>query len=138
MSDMDTRLRATFETFTDAELVDLVLDHSGAKSPKSQRIARALLDERNVQPLDYPAIIDAAQASGEIGRPGKVTALPRSLFYSGWAAAIVGAVVGYLVGRELVLAGFIGAMAGLTVATIGRAVRKRHLRKKGLGYALKA
>jgi hypothetical protein len=50
----------------------------------------------------------------------------------------VGAVVGYLVGRELVLAGFIGAMAGLTVATIGRAVRKRHLRKKGLGYALKA
>jgi hypothetical protein len=106
MSDMDTRLRATFETFTDAELVDLVLDHSGAKSPKSQRIARAILDERNVQPLDYPAI--------------------------------VGAVVGYLVGRELVLAGFIGAMAGLTVATIGRAVRKRHLRKKGLGYALKA
>jgi hypothetical protein len=138
MSDMDTRLRATFETFTDAELVDLVLDHSGSKSPKSQRIARAILDERNVQPLDYPGIIDAAQASGEIGRPGKINALPRTLFYSGWMAAVVGAAVGYLIGREPVLAGFVGAMAGLTVATVGRAVRKRHLRKKGLGYALKA
>ncbi|MGD2063513.1 MAG: hypothetical protein PVF51_08040 [Nitrospirota bacterium] len=138
MSDMDTRLRATFETFTDAELVDMVLDHSGTKSPKSQRIARDILDERDVQPIDYPGIIDAAEASGEIGRPGQVTALPRTLLYSGWGAAIVGAAIGYLVGRELILAGFVGAMAGLTVATVGRVVRRRHLRKKGLGHALKA
>jgi hypothetical protein len=138
MSDMDTRLRATFETFTDAELVDMVLDHSGVKSPKSQRIARAVLDDRGVQPIDYPGIIDAAQATGEIAKPGKAPLLPRSLYYSSWAAAVVGSAIGYVASREPVLAGFVGVMAGFTVATIGRVIRKRHLRKKGLGYALKA
>jgi len=139
MSDMDTRLQATFETFTDAELVDMVLDHSGTKSPKSQRIARTVLDERGIGPIEYPRIIEAAQVTGEIGRTAlHPPAMPRSLHYAGWGVAAVGVVAGYLVYREVVLAGFIGAMAGFAVATVGRTVRKRYLQRKGLGHALKA
>ena len=139
MSDMDTRLQATFETFTDAELVDMVLDHTGSKSPKSQRIARLVLDQRGVQPIEYPRIIEAAQATGEIGRPGpRAAAMPRALRYAGWGAAVVGAAVGYLVYREPVLALFIGAMVGFTVALVGRTVRRRYLQRKGLGHALHA
>ena len=139
MSDMDTRLQATFETFTDAELVDMVLDHSGTKSPKSQRIARLVLDGRGIQPVEYPRIIEQGQVTGEIGRPtSRAAVMPRSLRYVGWAVAAVGAAVGYLVYREVVLAGFIGAMAGFTVAIVGRTVRRRYLQRKGLGHALKA
>jgi uncharacterized membrane protein YhiD involved in acid resistance len=64
--------------------------------------------------------------------------MPRFLRYAGWAVAAVGVAVGYLVYREAVLAGFIGAMAGFTVAIVGRTVRKRYLQRKGLGHALKA
>jgi len=139
MSDMDTRLQATFETFTDAELVDMVLDHSGTKSPKSQRIARLVLDARGIQPIEYPRIIEQGQATGELGRPAQgATALPPSLRYAGWGAAVVGAAMGYLIYREVVLAGFIGAMVGFTVAIVGRTVRKRYLQRRGLGHALKA
>lgn len=139
MSDMDTRLRATFETFTDAELVDMVLDHSGAKSPKSQRIARWVLDERGVQPIDYPRIIEQGQVTGEIGRTAvRPPAMPRPLRYAAWGAAALGAGAGYLVLREVVLAGFIGALVGVAVATTGRTVRKRYLQRKGLGHALQA
>jgi hypothetical protein len=139
MSDMDSRLRQTFRTFTDAELVDMVLDHSGAKSPKSQRLAAEVLKERKVQPLDYPGIIEEAERSGELARlASRPAPMPRSLQMIAWAAALCGTGLGYWLTAEPVLALFLGALAGVSALFVARAARSRLLHRRGLGHALNA
>jgi len=139
MSDMDSRLRDTFLAFTDAELVDMVLDHSGTKSPKSQRIARRILDERGLTPLDYAAVIEEAEHTGELGRIlRRPPPLARPVWLTAWAVAVLFGVVGYLLGHEVVLALFIAALGGISAAFAAAAVRRRYLAHKGLGHALKA
>jgi len=138
MSDMDTRLRETFLAFTDAELVDMVLDHSGTKSPKSQRIARLVLDERGLTPLDYAAVIEEAEHTGELGRIARrPPPLVRSVRFTAWGVAVVFGAAGYLVTHEVVLAAFTAAIGGITAAFVATLVRRRYLSHKGLGYALR-
>ncbi len=138
MSDMDTRLRETFLTFTDAELVDMVLDHSGTKSPKSQRIARQILDERGLTPLDYAAVIEEAEHTGELARIARrPPPVARPVRITAWAAAVVCGLAGYLVGHEVVLAGFLALIGGITAAFGAAAIRSRYLAHKGLGHALR-
>lgn len=139
MSDMDSRLRESFLAFTDAELVDMVLDHSGAKSPKSQGIARQILDERGLTPLDYAAVVEEAERTGELGRIARRPPPPaRPVRCTAWAAAALCGVAGYLVGHEMVLAGFVAALGGITAAFVAARVRRRYLSHKGLGHALRA
>jgi hypothetical protein len=139
MSDIDSRLRASFLAFTDAELVDMVLDHSGTKSPKSQRIARLVLDERGLTPLDYAAVIEEAEHTGELGRIARrPPPLVRSVRLTAWGVAVLSGIVVYLVGDEVVLAAFIAAIGGITAAFVATLVRRRYLAHKGLGHALKA
>jgi len=138
MSDMDTRLRETFLAFTDAELVDMVLDHSGTKSPKSQRIARLVLDERGLTPLDYAAVIEEAEHTGELGRiDRRPPPLVRSVRFTAWGVAVVFGAAGYLVAHEVVLAAFTAAIGGITAAFVATLVRRRYLSHKGLGHALR-
>ncbi len=139
MSDMDSRLRESFLAFTDAELVDMVLDHSGTKSPKSQGIARRILDERSLTPLDYAAVIEEAEHTGELGRiVRRPPPLVRSVRLTAWAVAVLCGVAAYLAGHEVVLALFVAAIGGITAAFGAARVRRRHLARKGLGHALRA
>ena len=139
MSDMDSRLRESFLAFTDAELVDMVLDHSGTKSPKSQRIARLILDERGLTPLDYAAVIEEAEHTGELGRIAhRPPPLVRSVRFTAWGGALCSGIVVYLIAHEVVLAGFVAAIGGITAAFAATLVRRRYLAHKGLGHALKA
>lgn len=139
MSDMDRRLRETFRVFTDAELVDMVLDHSGTKSPKSQAIAREILDQRGLTPLDYAAVIAEAEHTGELGRiVRRPPPLARSVRVGAGVVAVVLGVVGYWVGHELLLALFIASLGGICAAFTGAAVRRRYRAHKGLGHALGA
>ncbi len=138
MSDMDSRLRETFLAFTDAELVDMVLDHSGTKSPKSQGIARRILDERGLTPLDYAAVVEEAERTGELARIARrPPPLARSVRLTAWAAAALCGVAAYLAGHEVVLALFVAAIGGITAAFGAVLVRRRYLSHKGLGHALR-
>jgi len=138
MSDMDSRLRETFLAFTDAELVDMVLDHSGAKSPKSQGIARRILDERGLTPLDYAAVIEEAEHTGELGRiVRRPPPLARPVRFTAWGVAVVFGAAGYLVGHEVVLGLFVAAIGGIAAAFAAARVRRCYLSHKGLGHALR-
>ncbi|HBB41535.1 MAG: hypothetical protein COW73_11150 [Nitrospirae bacterium CG18_big_fil_WC_8_21_14_2_50_70_55] len=138
MSDMDHRLHATFRTFTDAELVDMVLDHAGTKSPKSQAIARQILDERALTPLDYAAVIEAAERTGELGRIlRRPPRLARPVVLLAWGVALFCGAGGYLLGHEVVLAAFLAALGGVSGAFVAAAVRRRYLAHQGLGHALR-
>ncbi|RMF78032.1 MAG: hypothetical protein D6739_12150 [Nitrospirae bacterium] len=137
--DMDTRLRETFRSFTDAELVDMVLDHSGTKSPKSQRIARQVLDERGLTPLDYAAVIEQAERDGELARIAqRPPPLPRPVRVAAALGGLAAAGLAYGLGREVVFALFVGAMGGVATAFAAAAIRRRYLHHKGLGHALRA
>jgi len=139
MSDMDSRLRETFLAFTDAELVDMVLDHSGTKSPKSQGIARQILDERGLTPLDYAAVIEEAEHTGELARIAhRPPPMARSVRLTAWGVAAVCGVAGYRVGHEVVLALFIAVIGGISAAFAAASMRRRYLAHKGLGHVLQA